>query len=85
MRHGKQSSILQSPGLASARYGPSAPDSRPDGAKLSKRDTVLLVQKPIRAMGLSAGSTCNYLVGLGWAHGDEEVISHRKQMSSGSR
>lgn len=46
----------------------------PDGAKLSKRHGALGAES-YRAMGYLPEALCNYLVRLGWAHGDEEVIS----------
>ena len=46
----------------------------PDGAKLSKRHGALGVEA-YRDMGYLAEAMRNYLVRLGWAHGDDEVIS----------
>ena len=46
----------------------------PDGAKLSKRHGALGVEA-YRAMGYLPQALRNYLVRLGWSHGDEEVIS----------
>jgi glutamyl-tRNA synthetase len=45
-----------------------------DGAKLSKRHGALGVDA-YRAMGYPAEALRNYLVRLGWSHGDEEIIS----------
>ncbi|MEC9368273.1 MAG: glutamate--tRNA ligase [Pseudomonadota bacterium] len=45
----------------------------PDGAKLSKRHGALGVEA-YRAMGYLPAALRNYLVRLGWSHGDEEVI-----------
>ena len=45
-----------------------------DGAKLSKRHGALGVEA-YRAMGYLPQALRNYLVRLGWSHGDEEVIS----------
>ncbi|MCW4114612.1 glutamate--tRNA ligase [Aurantimonas sp. MSK8Z-1] len=45
----------------------------PDGAKLSKRHGALGVEA-YRAMGYLPVALRNYLVRLGWAHGDEEII-----------
>lgn len=45
-----------------------------DGAKLSKRHGALGAEA-YRAMGYLPEALCNYLVRLGWAHGDEEIIS----------
>ena len=46
----------------------------PDGAKLSKRHGALGVDA-YRAMGYLPQAMRNYLVRLGWAHGDDEVIA----------
>jgi len=46
----------------------------PDGAKLSKRHGALGVEA-YRDMGYLPEALCNYLLRLGWSHGDEEVIS----------
>src|SRR5690606_2739712 len=45
-----------------------------DGAKLSKRHGALGVEA-YRAMGYLPSALCNYLVRLGWSHGDDEVMS----------
>ncbi len=46
----------------------------PDGAKLSKRHGALGVDA-YRDMGYLPEAMRNYLMRLGWAHGDEEIIS----------
>jgi glutamyl-tRNA synthetase len=46
----------------------------PDGAKLSKRHGALGVDA-YRAMGYLPSALRNYLVRLGWAHGDKEMFS----------
>ncbi|MEO1748134.1 MAG: glutamate--tRNA ligase [Pseudomonadota bacterium] len=46
----------------------------PDGAKLSKRHGALGAEA-YRAMGFLPQSLRNYLVRLGWSHGDDEIIS----------
>ncbi len=46
----------------------------PDGAKLSKRHGALGVEA-YRDMGYLPEAMRNYLLRLGWAHGDEEIIS----------
>ena len=45
-----------------------------DGAKLSKRHGALGVDA-YRAMGYLPEALCNYLLRLGWSHGDAEIIS----------
>ncbi len=46
----------------------------PDGAKLSKRHGALGVEA-YREMGYLPAALRNYLVRLGWSHGDDEVMS----------
>lgn len=46
----------------------------PDGAKLSKRHGALGVEA-YREMGYLPQALRNYLVRLGWSHGDDEIIS----------
>jgi glutamyl-tRNA synthetase len=46
----------------------------PDGAKLSKRHGALGVDA-YRAMGYLPSALRNYLVRLGWSHGDHEIMS----------
>ena len=49
----------------------------PDGAKLSKRHGALGAEA-YREMGFLPEAMRNYLVRLGWAHGDDEVIPTEK-------
>ncbi len=44
-----------------------------DGAKLSKRHGAVSVLE-FREQGLLPEAVCNYLLRLGWGHGDEEII-----------
>lgn len=48
-----------------------------DGAKLSKRHGALGVEA-YREMGYLPEALCNYLLRLGWSHGDEEIISREQ-------
>ena len=52
----------------------------PDGAKLSKRHGALAVQA-YRDMGYLPEAICNYLLRLGWSHGDDEIISQTQAIS----
>ena len=45
-----------------------------DGGKLSKRHGALGVEA-YRDMGFLPEAVCNYLLRLGWSHGDDEIIS----------
>lgn len=49
----------------------------PTGAKLSKRDAATSVIE-YRDMGILPDALCNYLVRLGWAHGDQEVFTRHE-------
>ncbi|MEI2386086.1 glutamate--tRNA ligase [Breoghania sp. JC706] len=51
----------------------------PDGAKLSKRHGALGVDA-YRAMGYLPQAMRNYLVRLGWAHGDDEIMSDAQML-----
>jgi len=53
----------------------------PDGAKLSKRHGALGVEA-YRAMGYLPAALRNYLVRLGWAHGDQEVFSIEEMVAA---
>jgi glutamyl-tRNA synthetase len=52
----------------------------PDGAKLSKRHGALAVEA-YRDMGYLPEAMRNYLLRLGWSHGDEEIISTEQAIS----
>ncbi|NDW05629.1 glutamate--tRNA ligase [Jiella pacifica] len=52
----------------------------PDGAKLSKRHGALGVEA-YREMGYLPVALRNYLVKLGWAHGDDEIISPEQMIA----
>jgi glutamyl-tRNA synthetase len=49
----------------------------PDGAKLSKRHGALGIEA-YRDMGFLPEAMCNYLLRLGWGHGDEETVSRER-------
>lgn len=53
----------------------------PDGAKLSKRHGALGVEA-YREMGYLPEALRNYLVRLGWAHGDQEVFSTQEMIEA---
>ncbi|HLL27595.1 MAG TPA: glutamate--tRNA ligase [Xanthobacteraceae bacterium] len=52
----------------------------PDGAKLSKRHGALGVEA-YRAMGYLPAAMRNYLVRLGWSHGDQEIFTTEELLS----
>jgi glutamyl-tRNA synthetase len=53
----------------------------PDGAKLSKRHGALGVDA-YRAMGYLPAAMRNYLVRLGWAHGDQEMFTTEEMIAA---
>ncbi len=53
----------------------------PDGSKLSKRHGALGVDA-YRAMGYLPAAVRNYLVRLGWAHGDQEIFSTEEMIAA---
>jgi len=53
----------------------------PDGAKLSKRHGALGVEAYRDQMGYLPEAICNYLLRLGWSHGDEETISQEQAIN----
>lgn len=53
----------------------------PDGSKLSKRHGALGVEA-YRAMGYVPEALRNYLVRLGWAHGDQEIFSTQEMLET---
>ena len=53
----------------------------PDGSKLSKRHGALGVDA-YRAMGYLPAAMRNYLVRLGWSHGDQEIFSTEEMMAA---
>ena len=53
----------------------------PDGAKLSKRHGALGVDA-YRSLGYLPAALRNYLVRLGWSHGDQEVFSTQEMIDA---
>ncbi len=53
----------------------------PDGSKLSKRHGALGVDA-YRALGYLPAALRNYLVRLGWAHGDQEIFSTEEMVAA---
>ncbi len=50
-----------------------------DGAKLSKRHGAVSVLE-FRAAGILPEALCNYLLRLGWGHGDAEILTREEQI-----
>jgi len=70
----RQLQIIQAMGWPEPVYGHLPLIHGPDGAKLSKRHGALAVEA-YRDMGYLPETMRNYLLRLGWSHGDDETIS----------
>jgi len=70
----RQLQIIKAMGWPEPVYGHVPLIHGPDGAKLSKRHGALAVEA-YRDMGYLPETIRNYLLRLGWSHGDEEIIS----------
>ena len=70
----RQLQIIKAMGWAEPIYAHIPLIHGPDGAKLSKRHGALGVDA-YRDMGFLPAALRNYLLRLGWGHGDDEVIS----------
>ena len=69
----RQMQILTAMGWPVPVYGHLPLINGPDGAKLSKRHGALAVEA-YRDMGYLSETMRNYLLRLGWSHGDDEII-----------
>jgi glutamyl-tRNA synthetase len=70
----RQLQLIEAMGAALPVYGHLPLINGPDGAKLSKRHGALAVEA-YRDMGYLPETMRNYLLRLGWSHGDDEIIS----------
>jgi glutamyl-tRNA synthetase len=70
----RQLQIIRALGWPEPVYGHVPLIHGPDGAKLSKRHGALAVEA-YRDMGYLPETIRNYLLRLGWSHGDDEIIS----------
>jgi len=73
----RQLQIIHAMGWPEPVYGHVPLIHGPDGAKLSKRHGALAVEA-YRDMGYLAETMRNYLLRLGWSHGDDEIIPTEK-------
>ncbi len=69
----RQLQIIKAMGWQEPAYGHLPLINGPDGAKLSKRHGALAVEA-YQAMGYLPETMRNYLLRLGWSHGDDEII-----------
>ena len=70
----RQSQIYRALGWAIPRFAHIPLIHGPDGQKMSKRHGALGVQE-YRTLGYLPEALRNYLLRLGWSHGDDEIIS----------
>ncbi|MBC7637376.1 MAG: glutamate--tRNA ligase, partial [Acetobacteraceae bacterium] len=70
----RQIQIYQANGWALPQFAHIPLIHGPDGAKLSKRHGAQSVTE-FRDLGYVPDGVCNYLLRLGWAHGDDEILS----------
>jgi glutamyl-tRNA synthetase len=75
----RQINILKALGATPPAYAHVSMILGPDGAKLSKRHGALGVME-YRAMGFLPEAMLNYLVRLGWSHGDQELFTIPEMM-----
>ena len=73
----RQINILKALGATPPRYAHVSMILGSDGAKLSKRHGALGVME-YRAMGFMPEAMLNYLVRLGWSHGDQELFTREE-------
>jgi glutamyl-tRNA synthetase len=73
----RQYQIYASMGWDVPRFGHIPLIHGPDGAKLSKRHGALAADV-YKDMGFLPQALCNYLLRLGWGHGDDEIISREQ-------
>lgn len=74
---GRQTVIYQAMGWDVPHFAHIPLIHGPDGAKLSKRHGALGVEA-YHDLGYLPEGICNYLLRLGWAHGDEELIPRER-------
>jgi glutamyl-tRNA synthetase len=73
----RQIPIFQAMGWTAPIYAHIPLIHGPDGAKLSKRHGALAVQA-YREMGYLPEALNNYLMRLGWSHGDQEIMTREE-------
>jgi glutamyl-tRNA synthetase len=74
----RQLGIIRAMGWPQPIYGHVPLIHGPDGAKLSKRHGALGVEAYRDEMGILPEALMNYLLRIGWGHGDEEIIDRAR-------
>jgi glutamyl-tRNA synthetase len=76
----RQINLLRALGVTLPAYGHLPMIHGPDGAKLSKRHGAVNVLE-YREMGFLPDALLNYLLRLGWAHGDQEIFTRAEMIA----
>ncbi|NNC73156.1 MAG: glutamate--tRNA ligase [Sphingomonadaceae bacterium] len=74
----RQRALIDAMGWDRMVYGHVPLIHGPDGAKLSKRHGALGIEAYRDEMGMLSDTVFNYLLRLGWGHGDDEFISREE-------
>jgi glutamyl-tRNA synthetase len=74
----RQLAIIRAMGWPEPTYAHVPLIHGPDGAKLSKRHGAMGVDAYRDELGLLPEAVVNYLLRLGWGHGDDEIISREQ-------
>ena len=74
----RQLAIIRAMGWPEPTYAHVPLIHGPDGAKLSKRHGALGVDAYRDELGILPEALFNYLLRLGWGHGDDEIISREQ-------
>jgi glutamyl-tRNA synthetase len=74
----RQLAIVRSMGWPEPTYAHVPLIHGPDGAKLSKRHGAMGVDAYRDELGMLPEAVVNYLLRLGWGHGDDEIISRQQ-------
>jgi len=74
----RQLAIIRAMGWPEPTYAHVPLIHGPDGAKLSKRHGAMGVDAYRDELGLLPEAVSNYLLRLGWGHGDDEIISREQ-------
>jgi glutamyl-tRNA synthetase len=74
----RQLAIIRAMGWPEPAYAHVPLIHGPDGAKLSKRHGALGVDAYRDELGMLPEAVSNYLLRLGWGHGDDEIISREQ-------
>ena len=75
----RQINLFHALGVAPPAYGHLPMINGPDGAKLSKRHGAVNVIE-YREMGFLPEALLNYLLRLGWSHGDQEIFTREEMI-----